>query len=381
MKRTPRILIADDNPASADILRTRLSLHGYDLVSVADGQQALDAVHESAPDLVLLDVMMPKVDGIEVCRRLRADASVPFIPVIIISARTDSEDIVAGLEAGADEYLSKPVNQTALIARVKSMLRIKELHDQSVEQSNRLKIQALELEEWNRKLEERVSEQAAHIRRISHLERYFSPQIAELIITPGNEHLIRSHRKKITVLFCDLRNFTEFSSTAEPEEQVGILREYHQAVGRLVASYEATIERISGDGVMMFFNDPNPCLDPEVRAVRLAAAMRTAVGQLSEQWRRRGFELGFGVGIANGFATLGQVGFEGQFHYSATGTVCNLASRLCDLALDGQILLSQSVAVEVEPIVEVDELEPVTLKGFLKPVAALNVVRVLGDED
>ena len=370
MRTPPRILIVDDNPENLDILRTRLARHGYEILTAKDGEEALTTARENRPDLILLDIMMPKLDGIEVCRRLKADRSLPFMPIIMVTARSDSKDVVAGLEAGGDEYLTKPVDQAALVARVKSMLRIKALHDTVEEQAARLEGQASQLAEWNRRLEQRVADQLSELERVGRLKRFLAPQLAEVIVSSGDEKLLESHRREITVLFCDLRGFTAFAETAEPEEVMGVLREYHAAMGVLIFQYEGTLERFAGDGLMVFFNDPLPCPDPAERAVRMAVAMRDRVGELAVAWRKRGYQLGFGLGIALGYATLGRIGFEGRFDYGAIGTVTNLASRLCDEAKDGQILISQRVHAAVEGLVEAEPVGQVTLKGFHRPMAA-----------
>jgi adenylate cyclase len=374
MRTPPRILIADDNPSNLDILRTRLAVHGYELLTAADGEEALRLAREMRPDLVLLDVMMPKMDGLEVCRRLKADASLPFMPIIMITAKTDSKDIVAGLEAGGDEYLTKPVDQAALVARIKSMLRIKALQDTVQDQAAGLQSQAEQLSEWNRTLERRVAEQLDELERVGRLKRFLSPHVAESIVSSKDERILESHRREITVVFCDLRGFTAFSETAEPEEVMGILNGYHAAMGELIFRFEGTLERFAGDGLMVFFNDPLPCADAPMRAVSMAVAMREQAAELSRAWRKHGHELGFGVGIAHGYATLGKIGFEGRFDYGAIGTVTNLASRLCDDARAGQILVSQRVFAMVEDEVEAEPLGDLTLKGFLKPVRAFNVL-------
>lgn len=379
MRTPPRILIVDDTPANVEILQMRLAANGYEILTAGDGEEALEIIGDQRPDLILLDIMMPKVDGIEVCRRVKADDALPFIPIILVTSKADPKDIVAGLEAGAEEYLTKPVEHTALVARVKSMLRIKELHDKSQEQAARLEEQAVELGELNQGLEQRVAEQLAELEQVSQLKRFFSPQLAELIVSSGDDKFMESHRQEITVVFCDLRNFTEFSSSAEPEEQLRVLREYHNAVGSLIFRYEATLEHFAGDGVMAFFNDPVPCPDPAARAIKMSIAMRDEIGELGNEWKKRGFELGFGVGIALGYATLGQVGFEGQFHYMAIGSVANLASRLCDQAEDGQILITQRVYADVEEIAEVEPVGELTFKGFHKPVPAYQVLGINSD--
>lgn len=373
MRVPPRLLIADDQPMNVDILQTRLAVHGYEILTAADGEEALGVARAQLPDLILLDIMMPKMDGLEVCRLLKGDAALPFMPIIMVTAKADTKDIVAGLEAGADEYLTKPVDQAALVARVKSMLRIKALHDTVQEQAVRLEAQALQLADWNRTLEQRVAEQLAELERIGRLKRFFSPQLAELIVSTGEEKLLESHRREVTVVFCDLRDFTAFSETTEPEEVMEVLREYHTALGELIFRFEGTLERFAGDGLMVFFNDPVPCPDPAARAVRMAVAMRQRVGELTGTWRKRGHQLDFGVGIAQGYATLGKIGFEGRFDYAAIGTVTNLAARLCGEAAGGQILISQRVYAAVEALAVADQVGELSLKGFVKPVPAYNV--------
>ena len=365
MNNPPRILVVDDNATNRDILTTRLKAHGYETLQAADGEEALASVKQHRPDLILLDVMMPKLDGIETCRRLKGDDTLPFLPIILVTARVDSKDIVAGLEAGADEYLTKPVDQAALIARVRSVLRIKMLHDQ-------VQAQAADLAEWNRTLEQRVAEQVTEIERIGRLKRFLPPQVAQLV-SSGDERVLESHRREVTVVFCDLRGFTAFAESAEPEEVIAILRDYYGALGGLIDKFEGTVERFAGDGIMVLFNDPLPCEAPWARAVQMAAAMRDGVAKLAANWRTRGHDLGFGIGIAYGFATLGCIGFEGRLQYSATGTVANLASRLCDQAQNGQILVDAKVRAEVEALAELESIGELDLKGFRRPVTAFNV--------
>jgi adenylate cyclase len=366
MNDPQRILIVDDNEANRDILEARLKAHGYELLEAADGEEALAAVRQDHPDLILLDVMMPKLDGLEVCRRIKGDATLPFTPIILVTSKSDTRDVIAGLDAGADEYLTKPVDQAALVARVKSVLRIKALHDQ-------VQAQAADLAAWNRTLEQRVAEQLGEIERVGRLKRFLSPQVAELVVSSGDDRMLESHRRDITVVFCDLRGFTAFSETAEPEEVMSILREYHAGLGALINKFEGTIERFNGDGVMVLFNDPLPCPDPSVRAVRMAVEMRDCIAGLAAQWRKHGHELGFGMGIAHGYATLGCVGFEGRFQYSVTGTVANLAARLCDQAKSGEILVDSKVHAAVERMAELEPAGELALKGLHRPVRAFNV--------
>jgi adenylate cyclase len=370
MNDPARILVADDNETNRDILATRLTASGYEVLQAADGEEALAAAHQGQPDLILLDIMMPKVDGITVCRRLKSDAALPFTPIVLVTAKADAKDVVAGLDAGADEYLTKPVEHSALLARVRSMLRVKELHD-------RVQVQAAELATWNRTLEQRVSEQVAELGRMNRLKGFLSPQIAKLVESSGEAKMLESHRRDITVVFCDLRGFTAFAETAEPEDVIAVLQDYYRCLGEKIDRFEGTLEHFAGDGLLIIFNDPIPCADPAQRALRMALEMREAVAGLLTKWRRLGHQLGFGVGIASGHATLGSVGYEGRFHYSATGSVVNLGARLCAQAGDGQILIDGRVYVAVESLVAAEALGELELKGFHRPVRAFNVRALL----
>jgi adenylate cyclase len=369
-------MVVDDTPANVRVLEARLAREGYEVIAAHDGEQALRAAREQQPDLILLDIMMPKLDGIEVCRRLKDDPSFPFTPIIMITALSDSKDVVAGLEAGGDDYLAKPVDQQALSARVKSMLRIKSLHDTVQEQAQRLKAQSAELERWNATLEQRVQQQLAELERIGRLKRFFSPQLAEIIVQGGADDPLQSHRREVTVVFLDLRGFTSFAEVAEPEEVMGVLREYHASMGELVLAHEGTIERFTGDGMMIFFNDPVPIPNPAERALRMTVAMRDRAEQLAARWRERGYELRAGIGIAQGYATIGAIGFEGRLDYGAIGTVTNLAARLCGEAQGGQILISQRVQAAVSELAQTEALGELNLKGFHRPTAVFRVLRL-----
>ena len=366
MHNPPRILIADDNEDNRDILATQLATQGYELLQAADGEEAVAVARSQLPDLILLDIMMPKLDGLEVCRRLKGDASLPFIPIILVTVKSDTKDVIVGLEAGAVEYLTQPIDQMAVVARVNSVLRIKKLHDQVV-------AQAAELASWSRTLEQRVAQQLSKIERISRLKQFLPPQVAELIISSGDDRLLNSHRAAITAVSCDLRGFTAFAELAEPEELMILLREYHTTLGAVIHQFEGTVERFAGDGLLVLFNDPLPCPNPSVRAVQMAVRMRDEIAELDAKWRKHGHELGFGIGIAHGYATLGCIGFEGRFQYSATGTVANLACRLCDAARNGQILVDAKVHTAVETLAEDEPAGELVLKGFHQPVRAFNV--------
>ena len=357
MRTPPRILIVDDNEANRDILRTRLAVHGYDLVQAANGEEAIARARETAPDLILLDVMMPKLDGIQVCRILKGDPALPFMPIVLVTARSDSRDVVEGLEAGADEYLTKPVDQTALVARVKSVLRLKALHDQ-------VRAQADDLARWNAGLERRVAEQLAELERASRLMRFLPAPIAELVMADGRDNLLESHRREVTVAFCDLRGFTAFSEAAEPEDVMAVLEDYHRLLGTLVQKHGGTLAHLSGDGVMVLFNDPVPCDDPCARGALMAVEMQAGVRDLLARWRDLGPDLGFGVGIAHGYATLGRIGFEDRWEYSAVGSVVNLAARLCAAAADDQVLIDAKVCAAIAAIADVEATADLALKGI-----------------
>ncbi|MBV9373998.1 MAG: response regulator [Alphaproteobacteria bacterium] len=377
MREPARILVVDDVPDNLEILQMRLESQGYEVATAGDGVEALEKIRELLPDLVLLDIMMPKMDGIEAVKRLKADRSLPFIPVILVTARADAKDVIAGLESGGDDYLTKPVDHAALSARVRSMLRIKALHDTVQAQAERLEQQANELVAWNKTLEERVAAQLGEIERMGRLKQFLAPQIAETIISSGGEAILDTHRRDIVVLFCDMRGFTAFSETAEPEDIITVLREYHNALGPLIHRHEGTLDRFTGDGLIIIFNDPIPCSDPARRAVGLAVEMRDAVRSLAQSWSSRGYEIGFGIGISQGYATLGPIGFEGRSDYTAIGTVINVAARLCAEAKNGQILITQRVAAEIDGFAEVESLGEIALKGLGRPVATLNVLGLI----
>jgi adenylate cyclase len=376
LRQPARILVADDTPANVRILETRLARDGYEIVTARDGEEALAVAREAQPDLILLDIMMPKIDGIAVCRALKADAAFPFTPIIMVTALADAKDLVAGFDAGGDDYLTKPFDAQALSARVKSMLRIKSLHDTVQEQAQRLKAQAAELERWNATLEERVRQQLAELERIGRLKRFFSPQLAELIVQGGAGDPLQSHRREITVVFLDLRGFTAFAEAAEPEELMGVLREYHARMGEAVLAHEGTLERFTGDGMMIFFNDPVPVPNPAERALRMALEMRARAEELAERWRKLGYELHAGIGIAQGYATIGAIGFEGRLDYGAIGTVTNVAARLCGEAQGGQILISQRVHAAVSELVDAEPVGELNLKGFHRAIRAFSVSRL-----
>ena len=361
------ILVVDDTPANVKLLVDVLTAKGYRLSAAVNGEEALARIGTEVPDLVLLDIMMPGLSGYDVCRRLRADPATALLPVVLCTSLDPKQERINGIEAGADDFIPKPINQQELFARVKSLLRIKALQDE-------VKAQALQLAEWNRTLEERVREQVAQMERLGRLKNFFSPQLAEAIVSGGTEDPLKSHRREITVVFLDLRGFTAFTETADPEEVMGVLREYHAAMGELILAHEGTLERFTGDGIMIFFNDPVVVDDPAGRAVRMAQQMQQRMSTLAGGWKRRGYDLQLGVGIAMGYATIGAIGFEGRVDYGAIGNVTNLAARLCGEARGGEILVAPRVAAALDGSgLSLEPAGEFALKGLARPIAVSRV--------
>jgi adenylate cyclase len=357
------ILIVDDTVDNIKLLSDLLELEGYQVRSSASGPEALAALSRDRYDLVLLDIIMPEMDGYEVCRRIRQDTRFATLPVVMVTALDAKEERVKGLEAGADEFLSRPINHPELLARARSLLRIKRMHDD-------MQRQAQELAEWAATLEQRVARGVAEVERLSRLKRFFSPKVAELIVSGAAGDPLHGHRREIVVIYLDLRGFTAFAERWEPEEVMRALAAYHAAMGRIVVDYEATLERFTGDAMMVFLGDPVAIDKPAEKAVSLALVMREAALDLSAKWKKRGVDLGLAIGIDQGFATVGAIGFEGRVDYAAIGTVTNLACRLCQHARAGEVLLSQRVYVEVEASTEAEDLGEVQLHGFSRPIHA-----------
>ena len=357
------VLAVDDQPANLRLLDAVLTPRGHRVLTASSGAEALALLDAEDVDLVLLDIVMPEMDGYEVCRSVRSTPATEFLPVVMITA-SGSEQRLAALESGADDFVTKPFDKSELLARVSSLARIKRYHDT-------IRRQADELTNWNTELETRVARQVAELERTNRLRHFLSPQLADLVV--GDENLLESHRREIVVVFTDLRNFTPFAETSEPEEVMGVLAEYHRAIGALVHAYEGTLERFTGDGIMVFFNDPIQCDDAAERAVRMALAIRDAVKELAARWRRNGHDLPVGIGIAQGFATLGRIGFEGRFDYAAIGSVTNLAARLCSDAGPWQVLVTDRVLAATEHVSVSEMVGDVQPKGFSRRVRVHNI--------
>ena len=345
-------LVVDDSAVNRLILVRLLETLGLTVRQAENGARALDAL-VAAPtevDVVLLDVLMPELDGYQTLAAMKADEATRHIPVLIVSGVEELDSVVRCIELGATDYLPKPINASILAARINASLAAKRLHD--VEQA------------LNRTIQRQKEE----------LSRFLSPQIAALVSSPDGEQLLAGHRREITVAFCDLRGFTAFAERADPEELMTLLSQYHRMMGEAITEHGGTLEHFAGDGVMVFFNDPIPQEDHVERGVRMAVAMREEFADLATAWRQRGYELGFGVGIAVGYATLGRIGFDGRHDYGAIGNVTILASRLSSKAAAGQILLSPRAQALLAEVIESEPVGELTLKGLAQPVLASNVV-------
>jgi len=354
------VLVVDDDPLNRAMLSMSIGSIGHHVIEAGNGIDAIAVLGEQAIDVVLTDIEMPELDGYGLLTHRAGDDRLKAIPFIVISGVDEMDSIIACIKLGAEDYLPKPFDPVLLHARLGACLDKKRMTD--------------ELHEWNLLLAERVDEKVREVERLNTLRRFVTPQLAEVLLSGGDD-ILRSHRREITVLFCDLRGFTAFSETAEPEEVMGVLAEFHDAVGPMIFEHEGTIAQFTGDGMLVIFNDPIQLDDPAWSAVRLAVSMRDRTAELSDQWRRRGHELTLGIGIAVGFATCGEIGFEGRTEYTAIGTVVNLSARVCDIAPGGQILVTNRVHAAVEDRVEARPLGGVEFKGLTRPVPIYEVVR------
>jgi adenylate cyclase len=338
----PLVLVADDNADMRGYLEQVLRRR-FRVALAKEGAEALEQAKTLRPDLLLTDVMMPRMSGDDLLKAVRGDQQLRSTPVIFLTARAGTEAQVESLEAGADDYVAKPFDENELLARVGNLIR------------------------------ERAQERELRTLQKEKIARFLPPHLAEMIIAGDRDDFLKGHRAEITVLFIDLRGFTPFAESAEPEVPMTVLREYQTAMGSLISDYGGTLERFAGDSMMVFFNDPIPMPHHAEQAVRMAVAMRHQSEELRGHWMKRGIELGAGIGIATGHASLGVIGFEGRKDYAAIGPVTNLAARLCGEAQHGQILISGRLLQLVDPLVLTEQAGNLTLKGFHRPVLAYNV--------
>jgi adenylate cyclase len=356
--RSTIALVVDDSRVNRLVLVRQLAGLGVEAIEAEHGAQALDMLreHPGLIELVLLDVEMPELDGYETLAAMQADDVMRHIPVLMVSALEELDSVVRCIELGATDYMTKPINTRILDARVSASLAAKHLHDIEHEHF-----------ETQRALNETIERQRAE------LARYLSPQVASLVSSPDGEQLLAGHRREITAAFCDLRGFTSFAEQADPEELLGVLGEYHAMIGEAMTEHGGTLEHFAGDGVMIFFNDPIEVDKPAERAIRMALALQDAYRPISDAWAKLGHEVGLGIGIAQGDATLGVIGFEQRWEYAAIGNVPNLAARLCGSAHAGEIILDGQTEQDIVGVAETEFIGALTLRGFQQPVPAFRL--------
>ena len=352
------VLVVDDDPLNRAMLSMSLGSLGHQVVEAGNGLEAIERLAEHSVDVVLTDIEMPEMDGYGLLQHRADDDRLKAIPFIVISGVDEMASIITCIKLGAEDYLPKPFDPVLLHARLGACLDKKRMTD--------------ELQQWNVLLAQRVDEKVAEVERLNTLRRFVTPQLAEALAAGGDE-ILASHRREITAFFCDLRGFTAFSETAEPEEVMDVLREFHHAVGPMIFEHDGTIAQFTGDGMLVFFNDPVLLDDPAWQAVQLAVVMRDRTAELSTEWRRRGHDLELGIGIAVGYATCGEIGFDRRTEYTAIGTVVNLSARVCAIAAGGQILVTNKVFTAVEDRVDATPVGDVEFKGLSRPVPIVEI--------
>ncbi len=356
MKKT--LFVVDDSQFNIDLIDATLS-DTYLILASLDGESALVAIEEQQPDLILLDILMPGMDGYEVCKQLKSNIKTRDIPVIFLTARSDVNDETRGFDLGAVDYISKPLSIPILLARVKNHLS--------------LHAAVCQLEEMNRTLARHVSDGIARIARLDQLRRFFSPAVVELLLTDKADYFLKARRKEIVVVFLDLRGYTAFTEIHGADAVMCALNEFHVAMGTIIMAYDGTVERFTGDGMMIFFNDPIEIHNPAERAVNMAIDMQKRMNVIDDAWKLRGHDMKMGIGITQGLATLGAIGFEGRRDYAAIGSVVNLAARLCGQATGGEILCDEVVMKHINGRISACEIPELILKGYAQPVKAFKI--------
>ncbi len=367
------ILIVDDTPTNLALM-VELLRPNYRTTVAINGEKAIElTLGSNPPDLILLDIMMPGLSGYDVCQRIKAEPLTRNIPIIFISAMGETEDETRGLELGGVDYVTKPINPAIVKARIRTHLAVAQQASERERLVAQLEHQAQELSQLNQTLEQRISDGVAQLERLGRLKRFFSPSVVDLMLSGGTDDPLKSHRREVAAAFIDLRGFTAFTETSDPEDVMHVINQYHDAMGALVMSHGGTLEHFAGDGMMVYFNDPVEVENPALVAVEMAIDMQARFSNLVQNWLRRGYALSMGIGVAQGFATIGAIGFEGRRDYGVIGTVTNLAARLCGEAAGGQILVSQRVHGFVSDFVRSEPLGELSLKGFHRPVPAFSV--------
>jgi len=372
MHTPPRILVVDDQSMNVHILSTRLTLEGYEVLTATDGLEAIAITSDRHPDLILLDVIMPDPDGFEVCRRLKADSTLPFIPILMITAKAEPRDMVAGFAAGADDYLTKPVDPAVLVARVAALLRFKAYYDAAHDKRIELERQAAQLETWGRALENQLQDHVIDLERMGLLKRFLSPEVVEEAMALGDEDAWRAGRKEITVVSCALHGFETFVEMTEPTGVFEMLRDYYQVLTPFMNVFGGTLARFASDELQFTF-DALSGHHPAEQAVRMALSMREPLALQCEKWQSHHDGLDVGIGVAHGEVTLGLIEFESRLDYAVIGAVRRLASRLGQEAQGANVLISQPVWEAVEKRFHAEPAGQLVLTGYADPIPFFEV--------